>query len=307
LPTPQELEAAVIAEFNAAKAQLSDASGEVINEPVADALASPVIPAVTHAPGEPYQTKSGGWVVDIDLGDGGGVQKFKNPTLKGLISELAKAQTHASAKIRDLNRKIKEGPIVPDAAQPVKPLEAGQLTADEQWAIAQEMNTNPQGALEKLFEASVGTSSAEMREVLAAAREIKAKNAQAVEANKFYAAHPEYEENRENSTLMLEYLAKNNLAMTSKNFELAFEELTEAGLVTVGSKKAALSAAAVTPVEQSSTRTRKRGTVGISDRNSSVPDEDDEVTPNVLTVTDMLKLSPDERARIVQREFAANR
>jgi hypothetical protein len=106
---------------------------------------------------------------------------------------------------------------------------------------------------------------------------------------------------------MLEYLAKNNLAFTSKNFELAFDELVDAGLVTIGSKKAAVTVAPVVPVEQSSTRTRKRGSVGISDRNSSVADDDDVETPGTLTVQDMLKLSPDERDRIVRREFEAGR
>ncbi len=306
MPTSQELEAAVIAEFEAAKSIEIPVIADVINEPVVPS--TPATPAAaTPVAGEPYQNKSGVWLVNIDLGDGGGVQKFKHETLKGLISVLAKAQLNATAKIRDLNKRIKDGPVTPDAAKIVKPLEAKQLTTDEQWSIAQLMNSNPQAAMEQLFEASVGTSSAEMREVIAAAREIKAQNEQSVESNKFLAAHPEFPQSAENANLMYEYLAKNNLAMTSKNFELAFEELVDAGLVTIGSKKAALQVAAVTPAEQSSTRTRKRGSVGISSRNSSISDEDDDEAPDTLTVTELLKLSPDERARIVQREFAAGR
>ena len=36
-------------------------------------------------------------------------------------------------------------------------------------------------------------------------------------------------------------------------------------------------------------------------------DDDDVETPGTLTVQDMLKLSPDERDRIVRREFEAGR
>jgi len=78
--TKEELRAAVEAEFAKQQGQPEPQAEEPEVEEPKD--------------GDPYQTKDG-WEVVIDLKDGSGTQVFHDPTLKGLIAKLTKAQEHA--------------------------------------------------------------------------------------------------------------------------------------------------------------------------------------------------------------------
>jgi hypothetical protein len=245
-------------------------------------------------PVPPAASKRGLWRKEIDLGDGSGKQVFEAATKDELIDALVKAQENATRKIRELNRRVKSS-VQPEAAKPAAKFEPQTLSVDEQFALSQELQTNPTGAVSKLFKATVGATPEEIREALQAAREAgEARKAQA-EATTFLNSHSEYVNNNSNEKAMMEYLHKNNMAITATNLEIAFEDLLEAGLVSTKSE---------TPqpptVQKPTTTVRKRVTVGLPARTSSaeVPDANE---PHEPTADEFRKLSQEERRRIVLR------
>jgi len=277
--TKEELRAAVEAEFAKQQGQPEPQVEEPEVEEPKD--------------GEPYQTKDG-WEVVIDLKDGSGTQVFHDPTLKGLIAKLTKAQEHATRKIKDLSRQVKESKR--ELAKPDTSFEPSTLTEEEKFLLGQELQTNPTGAVAKLIKATVGASPDEIREALTEGRKATAALKAQQEGAAFVTAHPEYANTLANEQAMTKYLRENNLAFTKANLEIALDELTEAGLVSTHEKEQER----IAPVRRVEEPAPRKKHVGLSARQSVVTD-DEEPKPKTLTVDDMLRLSPDERKRIVMR------
>jgi hypothetical protein len=105
---------------------------------------------------------------------------------------------------------------------------------------------------------------------------------------------------------MAQYIQKNNLAWTVANLEIAFDELSESGLLSAGTKTAtpATPAKGAASTSEEAPR-RRRAVVGMSTRQSSADDRSDE-PQHELSVDDLLRLSPDERRRIVTQSVGRN-
>jgi hypothetical protein len=283
----EKLRAAAEAEFNKNKV----AEPQTPDVPVITSSETTVVPPTVTLPATETIPKHKAWRREIDCGDGAGVQVFEGDTKDELIEALSTAQLNATKKIREQNRRIKER-ILPEAAKAEVKFEPTALTVDEQFAISQELQTNPAGAISKLFKSTVGVTPEELREVLAESRQAAQQAQNQREGAKFVNAHPEYKDDAVNGKAMMEYLQKNNMAATASNYEIAFDALTETGLVKVHDQKE------VTAPPEKVLR-GKKAHVGISPRQSSA--DDVQAEPDEPTVESMMKLSPDERRRIVLR------
>jgi hypothetical protein len=286
----EKLRAAAEAEFNNKATAAEPTIPEV--PVVIDSETTPVTPPVTPATETTPKRKQ--WVREIDLGDGSGKQVFEGETKDELIDALSTAQLNATKKIRELNRRVKEN-VKPEPVKAEVKFEPSTLTVDEQFAISQELQTNPAGAIAKLFKSTVGVTPEELREVLAESRQAAQQAQGQREAVKFITTHPEYVNDAANEKAMMAYLHEHNMAATANNYEIAFDALTETGLVKVNDQKE------VVPAQPEKVLRNKRAHVGISPRSSSADDVTPE--PDEPSVESMRKLSPDERRRIVLRSM----
>jgi hypothetical protein len=267
----------------------------------------------------------------VDLGDGSPPQVFKAATKDELIEKILNAQLNASKRIKELKAQNKQlqQKVEPDPAQPRQSLaDPRQLTQDENLEITAELQSDPASAISKLLKAAVGAGPEEIREALATSRELKEKQAYHEIGSQFIATHPEYPITVPNEKLMAQYIQKNNLAWTVKNLEIAFTDLVDAGLIKLPSQvveeeptvetalvetehEPVVTAAVPKPAVQVPTARaeaglvevprRKKTVVGISSSQTVATVEPE--TPHEVSVSDMMKLSPSERRRIVLRQL----
>lgn len=328
-----ELRAAAEAEF-AAKRAADQTPEPVVPAPVVDDLDDeleidpvPADPAPVPDPPPPApdpEPKPGRREVYrkvVDLGDGK-PQVFTASTKDELIEKLFTAQTNASKRINELKSERQKllATVEPDPEQPNTNYKPRTLSNEEELEIANDLQSNPSGALAKALEAILGAPLSEVRQTLA---DVKRRDEVMSIGKQFIERHPEYPVTAQNEKLMGEYIQKNKLAWTLKNLELAFADLQEAGLVTAKGDEP------VTPVEEIVEEVpavveppappapvvpapapttsveqprRRRAVVGISSRQSAAAAEPE--APHEASVDDLLKLSPAERRRIVQAQYS---
>jgi hypothetical protein len=156
---------------------------------------------------------------EIDLGDGSGKQVFEGATLEELVDKLANAQTHATKKIRELSQAVPK----------TKP--TGR-TADEEWVRSQELLNNPTDTVKKMFEELVGEPIENVKTKLERAAKMERAQASEQAAQEFVAQHADdYYAVPENAKKMYRFLDTYKLEHTVENYEKAFEELSESGLL----------------------------------------------------------------------------
>jgi hypothetical protein len=154
----------------------------------------------------------------IDLGDGSGVQVFEASSPELLIDKLADAQMHATRKIRSLTQAQKEEQ---------QPVEKKKLTADEEWVLAQQLQTNPSEVLERMIAERLA-SSPELQEARQIAQ--KAKNDAAAQA--WVVTTSDYFANEYNGRKMTDYINRFcNGQQNPENLTKAFADLNGAGLL----------------------------------------------------------------------------
>lgn len=155
----------------------------------------------------------------IDLGDGGGQQVFEGSTTEELIENLAKAQEHATRKIREQAAALKareEAAAVPK-----------ELSADEEFLLSQELLNNPSKVLAKLradIRKELEPEFEPVRQLTAAQRDQQV-------AQEFRAAHPEFTPTEKDGYRIEKWLKLEGLQTTVENVEKAFKDLSESGLL----------------------------------------------------------------------------
>lgn len=172
----------------------------------------------------------------IDLGDGSGVQRFVADSMEELVDALAKAQEHATRKIREQARTIKTGMglITPDPETPVPEYKPRKLSDDEIWRMTQEIGdpAKARGAIRSFVEAELGTSLDDVRETMRTVELARRTNQMTLEANEWAQEHKaDYYACDENKKLMLDYLESHKMALTKKNCDIAFNDLRDSGLL----------------------------------------------------------------------------
>lgn len=169
-----------------------------------------------------------GYVIEIDLGDGSGVQKFFGKTRKEQVEGLAKAQENSTRKIREQQEEIKQL-----RAQKGKPADENVVVdpeLDDDFMLSQEMMTAPTKAYEKMFVKQFGYTPEEAKtklqraDAISEAQEIQDMAAQFTKATGYYATE-------DNNLKIDKYLQVHNLGTTVENLLTAFNELDSIGLM----------------------------------------------------------------------------
>jgi hypothetical protein len=160
----------------------------------------------------------------IDLGDGSGVQVFQADTAEALIDKLAEAQTHATRKIRELNKAQKEVPA------PV--VEISNLSPDEEYVLAQTLMTNPSKVIRAEIERQFGMPVEEVKKSLAEHKQDSTSRRNDATAKAWADATPDYYADDANGRKMVAYINKfHGGQATTENLTAAFQDLNSSGLL----------------------------------------------------------------------------
>jgi hypothetical protein len=184
-------------------------------------FAEPPAQAVIQTPPTPETTPPSKFVREIDLKDGSGVQKFEADSWEGLVDKLATAQENATKKIRELSARK---PIEPE--REVKPAyEIKEPSTADMLALKEGFEADPAAAFKKAFELYTGQTpeqyQQERGQYLSEKQRKEAENA-------FLAAHKkDFVNNPENAQKIGEFLTKEQLPVTKKNLEYAFQNLQD--------------------------------------------------------------------------------
>lgn len=173
-------------------------------------------PAAVVAPPVPQKFSR-----DIDLKDGSGVQHFEAESWEGLVDKLATAQENATRKIKELSTRPRIEPErdVPQPRTP-KPLSEAEIIALREASAA-----DPVATFNKLFEAQIGESPEQVRAKLT---ELDSQKRRVEVELDFIAKHKDDFFNcPENAQKINALFAKEQLQVTKKNLEWAFQELNE--------------------------------------------------------------------------------
>ncbi len=177
----------------------------------------------------------------IDIGDGSGAQRFvgtgetETDALRDLADKMATAQEHATRKIRAQALQIKTGkaPEGVDPDTPAPTYAARELTAEEQLQLATDIG-NPATfgtALDQAIEARTGLKPAQIGQLATQLEQERRQRAAAQECEQWIGAHPDYHVCGENGQRLARYLELHGMAVTARNLDSAFAELSAEGLL----------------------------------------------------------------------------
>lgn len=158
---------------------------------------------------------------EIDLKDGSGVQRFEAETYEALVDKLAQAQENATKKIRELSARK---PIEPE--REVKPaFEVKPPTEAEILALKEGFDADPVTAWKKMFQTFTGESPEEYQQRRASMEaDTQRKSAETAFVN---AHKKDFYNCPENAAKIGEFLTKEQLPVTKKNLEYAYQNLQE--------------------------------------------------------------------------------
>jgi|SRR5579885_84946 len=258
-------------------------------------------------------------------------QVFEADTQAELIEKLKAAHQNASTALYRTRQAAKLGGLInvePDMDTPVKTYEETVLSADDRVKLAAALKdpANTPHVIKKLME-SFGCPADEIREMLQERANQKRIDFAQQQAALFAEAHPEYIGSEHNNDRMLRYLNKNNLACTKKNLEIAYAELTSAGLLTIqqpveqtstvtpvaeeipaaaaSASEQAIPASATTdaPISAAPTEVRpKSSSSGLSSRGSSAASAAGAAPKAIgITAQDVMKMTAEDFDRALQR------
>lgn len=229
--------------------------------------------------------ENGEWAAELMYKNGAGSEKFTARTKSELMLKLAEGKANATLRIRAAVRREK----------------FGTSQFDQSYILPDDVTVEDFNAM------SEGAQKAFIRNMEAAAGVL------------FVNSHPEFHRSNKNTEALLSFLQTRDLPITSRNLELAFEDLAEDGLLDVKPQVVPISVPSVTvpaPKVEDSTSVapqpvpapaapapvvapaggvvRKRGTTGLQPGDSSTSAELPEETtaPREPSVAELRKMSP---------------
>jgi hypothetical protein len=163
---------------------------------------------------------------EIDLKDGSGVQRFEADTYEALVDKLATAQENATKKIRELTQRK---PIEPE--REVKPaFELKPPSEADMIALKEGFDSDPAAAVKKAFQLFTGQTPEEYQTERAQfAADQQRKQAEVA----FLKSHKDFNNCPENASKISEFLSKEQLPVTKRNLEYAYQNLEESFVKTV--------------------------------------------------------------------------
>jgi hypothetical protein len=161
----------------------------------------------------------------FDLGDGAGVQVFKGKggtredALEDLADKLADAQRNATKRIKELKQPKVETPKGP--------------TKDEESLRASKIITTPSEVVKEIL----GIEPSELQELVAEGKQNRAMKQRKAVADEFVIKHPEFLDNARNGQRLAKAIALFG-EFSLENFEKAYQDLSESGLLEVKGEEA---------------------------------------------------------------------
>jgi hypothetical protein len=169
----------------------------------------------------------------------GGPQVIVYTTEQELVEKMTKNSIELIRKLRTVTRDARLGKTVEelpadlDRLPTIVQLTEKPLTAEERYSIAQDMNdpTKFDSARDRLLESALGVPPAQLRgafnqQTVQIQQLIARQNAQ-----EWMGTHPEFYQCAENINTVCDWMVKNGLEPTVKNFEFAQNKMNEAGLL----------------------------------------------------------------------------
>lgn len=158
-------------------------------------------------------------------------QLFKDKTVEGVLEKVAAAHESAAVAFYGARQQVKlERVMNPDQGRPIRQFSSRPLTADERVHI-QNLRKDPNKSIEATqieIEALLGAPLADIQAQLNEHETERIAAFATAAVNDFLEAHPEYIECDTNKEAMESYLLKNELAVTPRNLEIAFDAQSEA-------------------------------------------------------------------------------
>lgn len=166
----------------------------------------------------------------------GPTQIFHYDDFEDLARQLKVAHLNVGMAYHEQRLANKLGTLMePDPDRPLLTFEPRPLSADELVRV-NNLAKDPRTAAEAnkiLLEAELGAPLEDIRRTLRTSEENSRIQSMRYEIELFKAAHPEYVESESNRDTIIQFVTKKKWALTKKNLELAFEELSNDGLLTV--------------------------------------------------------------------------
>jgi hypothetical protein len=203
----------------------------------------------------------------------------KEQALEALADKIADAKLNASKKIRQQEAELRD--FRSRSTEAPKPKE---LSPDDEYVIAQELQKNPSKAFRRMFKDFTGCEPEEFTSVKQAYDAFKQgqNTSQAIET--FVATHPDYEDagstGEKNGALMRMKLKEMGLPPTSENLSKAYSHLKQGGLLSLKGEEAHSDTNGeakeperiATPVaEPTPQRTRKASGISTQSRPAAIP------------------------------------
>src|SRR5215469_17335862 len=173
-----------------------------------------VVEPTPEAPKAPQK-----FVREIDLKDGSGPQKFEGDTWEQLVDKLAVAQENATRKIQQLSRERKSYLEPEKQSSDYHELKPTKLNVEDVIAL----QANPHELFRRIYQAETGLTPDEfrMRE-----NDRRRYEAQMAAERDFVNKHTrEYNPTPENAERLTRFLQEQNLPVSRRNLEYAFQEL----------------------------------------------------------------------------------
>lgn len=196
---------------------------------------------------------------------------FEADTPEELAEKIAESYGRLSSHLRETKRAELQANETPDPETPILQFRPRDLTADETWALKQQLDnpTTLRAGLRRIIEAEFGAPIEQIRNSLTETEIKKRIDESNIAAEDFMGRHPEFRRCQENHVAMRDYLKEHKMGWTAKNLEIAFAKLNGAGMLL-------LNTAPVVPTnpEGESARNvglRRSASTGLSGRGSSVP------------------------------------
>lgn len=213
------------------------------SEPIV-ALSEPIVahsePVVAPTPVPPVEKRHSYQPTDEQGRALGGPQVIVYTTEQELVEKMTKNSIELIRKLRSITRDNRLGkftkeelPADADLLPPTIQFNEKQLTAEERYSISQDLNdpTKFDSARDRLLESAIGQTPQKLRDTLNQTQMTTMQLLARQNAQEWIGTHPEFYPCSENVNTICDWMVKNGLQPTVKNFEFAQTKMTEAGLL----------------------------------------------------------------------------
>lgn len=286
---------------------------EVPEVPEDDPTMAPApVAVVPEPPPAPVEKRFEYQSVDEQNRPIGGKQVIVYTDEEDLKRKYAAKEQNLVRQLREVTRKQRLGivdgvaPIPQDAEfSNIPEFAPRELSAEERFQLSQDINDPAKSvdAVNTLIEASVGMSSQKLRDTLGATQLLTLQLTAKANYDIFERSAADFYPCADNKQVLTDWMFKNGLAPTVKNFKLAQSTLSEAGLLVdspivrevppaapvvapstePNSQVPAVPESRIVPVEQPQTKRQVPVSSGLSESNSS--SSSSPATPSVISAT----------------------